>query len=272
MREQTPSERDPVMQLHVSGSGPTVVIVGGGLTGALSWVPHAEALSARRQVARAQPLGVQLALDGKPLPEGFGIRTETNALLRALDAREWKAPLDVVGWSYGGVVALDFALEHPGRIRSLTLIEPSAFWALPDFGRDDPELRKTEAMERRWKDGVSEDELAEFLIEAAIVPAGQSPREHPRWPIWARHRQALAAAHVQFEHRDDNARLRALGQPVLLVVGEGTTSSCERVIATLARDLPRARVLRLPGGHAAPLVSMDRFLEELTGFLDGASP
>src|SRR5262245_36445518 len=96
----------PVMQLEVSGAGPTLVIVGGGLTGVLSWGPHRERLLPTHQVALAQPLHVQFAVDDRPLPKGYGVRMESAALLRACDERGWTRPMDLVGWSSGGLVAL----------------------------------------------------------------------------------------------------------------------------------------------------------------------
>jgi pimeloyl-ACP methyl ester carboxylesterase len=41
-------------------------------------------------------------------------------------------PFHLVGHSYGGAVALRFALSFPERLRSLTLIEPSSFHLLAD--------------------------------------------------------------------------------------------------------------------------------------------
>lgn len=271
MSERSSTASEPVMQLEVAGRGKVLVLVCGGFTGALSWAPHAEKLAPTRQVARAQPLNVQYALEGRSLPSGYGIRTESGALLRALDARGWKHAIDVVGWSYGGGIALDFALEHPERIRSLVLIEPSAYWVLPDSGRSDPEVQRAEALGLKWAKGVSEDDLADFLIEINAVPQGQSPREHPRWPIWLRHKNALVAGHAEFEHGDEKARLRSLRLPVLLIVGEGTAAYNRMIIEALARDLPNARVLELPGGHVAPIASMDRFLEEVAGFQKDAA-
>ncbi len=45
-------------------------------------------------------------------------------------------PVDLVGHSFGGAVALRFAALLPERVRTLTLIEPSAFFLLRDDGPD----------------------------------------------------------------------------------------------------------------------------------------
>jgi pimeloyl-ACP methyl ester carboxylesterase len=42
----------------------------------------------------------------------------------------------LVGYSYGGVVALDLALAHPNRVRTLTLIEPVLFNILCEAGNE----------------------------------------------------------------------------------------------------------------------------------------
>jgi len=47
---------------------------------------------------------------------------------------------DIIGMSHGGVTGLLFALENPRRVRTLTLIEPPAFWVLPNHGYDNVAL------------------------------------------------------------------------------------------------------------------------------------
>ena len=49
-------------------------------------------------------------------------------------------PFHLVGHSYGGGVALKFALNRPERLRSLTLIEPSSFHVLKDAQGTDAHL------------------------------------------------------------------------------------------------------------------------------------
>ena len=89
-RPAPPKERTMMkMQLHVTGNGRPLVIVGGGLTGILSFVPHAERLASTRQLARAQPLAVQLGLDQAPLPDHYSIDMESRALEAAIDALGW---------------------------------------------------------------------------------------------------------------------------------------------------------------------------------------
>ena len=59
----------------------------------------------------------------------LSIAHEAAAIWNAVPPGE---PFHLVGHSYGGAVALRFALSFPERLRSLTLIEPSCFHLLVD--------------------------------------------------------------------------------------------------------------------------------------------
>ncbi len=255
---------DVQMQAHVTGEGPPLVLVGGGLTGWKSWEPHAERLAATHTVARLQPLNVQFGLEDRRLPERYGVSTESAALAATIEALGWNDPLDLVGWSYGALIALDFALNHPERIRTLTLIEPPAAWVLPDYARHDPDVQALQSLE--LDEDVSEANLEQLLRAVGLIPPGISPTELPQWSVWMEHRQSLRVALLPFEHRDDPARLRAFDRPVWLVTGTGTATFLRRIHDTLAARLPRARTAEMPAGHGPHIVSMDRFMAELTRF------
>lgn len=266
----TRSNRHEAMLLDAKGSGEPIVLVGGGLTGWASWVPIQERLARERRAIRAQLLSVQYGLEDRRLPEGYGVRYESDALAAALDAQGLTAPLDLVAWSFGAEISLDFALGHPERVRTLTLIEPPAFWVLSATGKSDAQTNEEEqamrAQREGMKDDVSEDQLATFAHQAAFVPPDRDPRTMPQWPVWVKHRRSLRNGGAEWKHTDTAERLRAFDKPVLLVKGTGSSHFLHQIVAGLAETLPRAQVVELPGGHAPQIVAEGAFLEEIGRF------
>ena len=263
------------MQSHVSGEGsPPLVLVGGGLTGSLSWEPFQPGLAKTRRVARLQPLSVQYGLENRVLPAGYSVNMESDALAAAIDDLTTD-PIHLVAWSYGAAIALDFALDHPKRIRSLTLIEPPAFWVLAATATGDPEsAREIEALRALYMsmaDEVTEAQLATFVCHVGLCPPGVAPQQLPSWPSWVKHRRSLRAGGAPWEHHDTAERLRAFDRPVLLVTGRGTAPFLRRIIDGLDSALPHARVIELDGGHAPQIVDKDRFLDALQEFISGSA-
>jgi pimeloyl-ACP methyl ester carboxylesterase len=262
------------MKFDVKGTGRPLVLVGGGLTGYDSWVPHQERLAATRRVARVQPLAVEFGLEERPLPANYSVEMESAALAATID-KITAEPVDVVAWSYGAAITLDFALDHPARIRTLTLIEPPAFWTLDATGTWDAEgRRESEAIRALYaamkaKGTVTEDDLATFAAQVALVPPGKNARELPSWPNWVKHRRSLLAGGAPWQHHDTKERLARFAPPVLLVKGTGSSHFLHRIIDALAATMPHAETLELPGGHAPQIVAMDAFLTRLAAFQAG---
>lgn len=257
------------MLSEVTGIGRPLVLVPGGLTGWLSWKPHAERLSSSRKVARVQLLNVQCGLEGRALPKDYSVKTESGALRMVIEELGWRVPIDYVSWSYGGLITLDFALDHPDMIRTLTLIEPPAFWILE--GRFDEEAKSSVAALRKLRGEISEEQLEEFLKGVGMARHGESLRQLPQWPLWARHRQSLRNTPAAIDHKDDVKRLRQLRSPVLLVKGTGSAKLLHQITDALAAHLPNAQVIEMPSGHAPQNVSIDLFLERLRIFTAGES-
>jgi pimeloyl-ACP methyl ester carboxylesterase len=76
---------------------------------------------------------VELGLAGTPLPPDYSMDYEAVALGNTLDYLKI-TQADFAAWSNGGQVALNYAIYHPERVRSLTLIEPNAYWVLRSRG------------------------------------------------------------------------------------------------------------------------------------------
>lgn len=257
------------MQSAIAGEGRPLVLVPGGLTGWLSWIPIADRLASTRKVIRVQLLSVQLGLEGKPLPQGYSPKTEADALGETLNAIGLGKPVDFAGWSYGGGVLLDFLLDHPDWARTVTLIEPEVPWVRPELDPD-TERQRAETI-RLSRVDISEAELETFVRHAGLAPTGTDPGELDSWPTMVQHRQSLRAIPTIWEYPGDPGRLSTFAAPCLLVKGTGSTANDHAMVDILGRELPDARVVELPGSHSAHLVSTDTFLEHMAALQEKPS-
>jgi pimeloyl-ACP methyl ester carboxylesterase len=253
------------MQCEVTGSGRPVVLLPGGLTGWAGWEPFVKMFS-NRTVVRVQLLGVQFGLEDRALPADYSVKTESRALAATLDSLGYKMPVDVVGWSFGAFTSLDYALDHPSLIRTLTLIEPPAMWVLRETGKWDDDAQHTADFFETQKGDIPEDMLAEFLRRVGLATPGQDPRELPRWNYWVPFRRSLRINPSVVSFRDDIKRLKNFQPPVLLIKGTGSTKWLHQIIDGLSETIPHSRVLEFPGGHAPHIVSTDNFLSALEKF------
>jgi pimeloyl-ACP methyl ester carboxylesterase len=255
----------------IQGQGNPLVLIPGGLTGWLSWIPHQARLAQSHRTIRVQPIHNELGSAGKPGEPGYTADTEREALRMTLDALGVDRA-DFAGWSGGGRALLEFVLEYPERVRSLALVEPAAYWILEQLGESADDVQHTNRFLRRIQfHQVTEDDLAEFLRIAGFVGPDEDARAHPNWARWLSHRNALS---WQSEAADRSGRqvdeLRRIACPVLLVRGEATAPWLRRVVDVLAALLPHAIVLDLPGDHACHIQNIDEFLDALEPHLAAA--
>ena len=267
----------PLMERDLTGRGQPLVLIPGGLTGWISWLPHTEILANSRSVIRLQLHSVALGLSGDPLPADYSLEYEIAALHNTLDHLAIEAA-DFAAWSLGAEITLSFAIRNPGRVNSLTLVEPPAFWVLRSQGgwgplSLSPELPDEQMpLERQFlqsvdPNDVTEEQLIEFTHIAGFVPEEVDPRSLPLWPVWFEHRQSLRNGDVAGRHEDNMDLVRAFDKPVLLVKGEGSNPTLHSISDILAEELPDAQVVTFPGGHAAHILSMQSFMERFSRFL-----
>jgi pimeloyl-ACP methyl ester carboxylesterase len=252
-----------VLLHEVKGQGEPIVLVPGGVSGWRSWIPHAERLATKRMVVRVQLRSVELAEAGQPHPPDYGTITEREALHATVNKLGLDR-FDLAGWSYGGHVALAFTLEYSHRVRSLTVIEPSAMWILRETGHAAGSLARSEAYDRSVSGKeITVDDLKAFLVRAGFGQPGDDFESHPSWPIWVHNRQVLSTNGTIWDYTDSLDRLHALDVPVLGVKGTQTTEDLAATVDDLIAHVPHGRLLELPGGHACHIQNIDRFLEEL---------
>ncbi len=259
-----------VMPSEITGSesGSPIVLVPGGLTGWLSWEPHAGQLSETNRVLRVQLLSVDLGLRNEPLPSGYSVDYETDALARTIEQNQL-SQAHFVAWSYGAEISLNYALNNRDRVRTLTLIEPPAIWVLRSRGPLSRGLVEEQRKIQSLGSGeVSESQLEWFTHFAGFVPVNVDPKKLPQWPVWLKHRNSLRTGDVVYRHEDDIQRVRNFKKPVMLFKGEGSSLFLHQIVDILGSEFPRVRVEMLPGGHAPQLASMKEFMNILSTFLN----
>jgi pimeloyl-ACP methyl ester carboxylesterase len=245
-------------------------MLGGGTFGAAMFAPHARELSDQFDIIRVQTLNVQTARAGEPMPPNYTIAAESDALAHTLDAIGVVGPVDVVGASFGAVVVLHFAISHPGRVRTLTLFEPPAFWVLSDEDYDrDPALREMRELTSAMTPSVipTDEQYFRFRCLLGACPSDIPNAADAARAEWDVGRSAMRGLAAILAHREDLARISRFRRPVLLLTGSDTVAFHRRIDEFLARQFPQIETSVLPGGHSAPRTAMTAFVERLRAFL-----
>lgn len=258
------------LQALIEGRGTPLVMLGGGTVGAAEFQPHSRVLAEDHRVIRLELINFERSRSGEPLPDGYSIRTESTAMARAIDRLKIDSPFDLVGHSLGALVALDYALDHPHRIRTLALMEPPAFWVVPPAELRAPSDMRTmyELTRELLPDRApTDDQLARFRCALGHCVERPPRRGDAGWDDWERRRSALRGLAAVAEHTDDPERLTTFRRPVLIMTGTETVRFHRRINDLLASYLANVERVELPGGHSAPSSAPDAFIATLTGFL-----
>jgi 3-oxoadipate enol-lactonase len=247
--------RDVTTYYEEQGSGPAVILIHGHGADRRIWGRQAPALvRAGYRVLRYDVRG-----HGRSsIPQSGYTWDDYSADLKALVDQLAVPRAHVVGLSMGGGIALQFALDHPPRVLSLTLIDSS----LPGFGYSGEmestieELRDAvrregprKAFERLWLphpmfDGVRRfpDRFA-FLREIVLAyPAADYLDDTP---------------YVTPQHQAID-RLGDVSVPTLVMVGELDIPDFQLIAEVLAENIPGAEKRVVPdAGHLPPLEQPD---------------
>jgi len=260
-----------LLESFESGSGPPLIMLGGGTRGAEEFIPHATLLARSYRTIRLQTLNISRSRQKQPLPTDYSIDLEVAAVDETLNRIGVNVPADFVGHSFGALIALQFALEHPERVRSLILAEPPAFWVVPNIELlSTPDMRAMYEMLQTLGPKIepTDDQLIRFrclLGECGLKrpePGGAS------WQEWVARRAALRGLSAIVQLQGDMNQLKNFQKPVLVVTGKNTVSFHRRIDDILAVECPLVERLELPGNHAAVVTAQEEFLNGLRSFLE----
>jgi pimeloyl-ACP methyl ester carboxylesterase len=248
------------------GSGPPILLIHGLAADADVWGGSLDELAQDHRVLAYDRRGYtrsgQVALsdfrrDGE----------DAAALLRALDA----APATVVGWSSGGIVALDLAVHHPDLVAGLVLLEPTLHAKKRPGARHLAAFLKASLL-RRVKD--DRDATEAFLRWAFRHRTGGTWYDRLPTPtrdaLLANGSAAMSELDIGTgEHLKDD-QIAAIACPAVVLVGELSDPMFRRVSERTARLLPRGRIERVPGaGH---VIHLERPAEFVRAVREASQP
>ena len=244
----------------VAGSGPPVVLVHAGVADRRMWDPQVQSL-ARFTVVRYDLRGFG---DSPLRPGPFSHADDLRELFDAIELER----AAVVGNSFGGRVALEFALEHPERVTKPVLVDaglPDHEWSeeIRRFGEEEDAL-----LERGDVDGAVDLNVRTWalphvadLIRPMQRRAFDVQLEAERWETPPGPERKLDPP--------SSARLADVSAATLVIVGSEDFGDFHALAERFAREIPDARLEIVEGaGHLPSLERPDEFDRLLLEFLD----
>ena len=209
---------------------------------------------------------------------GFGRSQAVTGGLAAVADRMAEAVKDaaggedaiVLGNGYGGFVALQMAIRHPGiaaQTRSCRLrrgVLRAGPRGVPQHGGG---IQSQGAgRDHRCRDAPA---VRAGISGAASGPDGRSPRGVPAH----RSRTCFAPPATRWRTSTCGPNLQKVKVPVLVLVGEHDEATPPPMSHELAAGLPQARLEIIPGcAHVPQLQSPAMFLDAIGGFLPATNP
>lgn len=229
---------------------PPIVLLHGLLFDGGMWRPQVEPLAA---------LGRVVVFDGpghgkSESPPPFSLEDNAEALIDAFDELDVDRPV-FAGLSWGAMVALRLALQHPKRVRALALFDASA----------EAETRSRAMKYRLLVSFGRRFGIPKGLAEARLVPIYFAEGTRARAPElvdrflrtlngFPRDGVARASLAVAVHRTNVLSRLGSIGLPTLVVCGREDRAFEPVHSERIANAIPDARLVLIEGaGHVGTL-------------------
>lgn len=252
----------------VEGKGQPIVMLPGGTADILAYTPHAKELSVNYMVIRMEHFNVQFADEGKTLPANYSVRTESEAITATLDSLHINEPIILAGWSYGAVIALDFALNNPKRILTLILFEPPSFWIAKEKKESPVGMKRMQKHTSGFGPAVVITEKDVINFRCGLLNCDSIDiKKHPQWSMWLKQKDRLRGLAAVNKYKNKIKKLNRFNKPVLIMNGSSTVVFHKRINELLAAEFPHAVKKEIPGGHNAPVAYAIEFTKAMTDFI-----
>jgi pimeloyl-ACP methyl ester carboxylesterase len=248
-----------------SGSGPAAVLLHSSASTRWQWRPLMEALKGFRRVLAPDLWGYG---DSDAFPGRDPSLAKEIAIVDGLAERAG-GPIDLVGHSFGGALALRFTLERPELVRSLTLIEPVAFHLLRMESAGEQwllsEVRAVAAAVARDRNGTGMRRFVDYWNDSGTWAGLSEDKRSGLARLAARVAENFAATLAEAIPLETYRQIQV---PALLFRGARSPAPTRRIVGLLGSTLPNVRVRTIPdGGHMLPQTHSDLLIREIVAHM-----
>ena len=258
------------------GSGPPAVVLHGGPGAHHDYLlPGFDRLARGRTLIYHDQRGGGQSPVGRDVPVGWQEQVADLEALREI----WELDrMPLVGYSWGGLLAMLYAIAHPDRVERLALVSPAPAWkeARDRFEQRFAERNLDPALQARRRElresGLREQDPAAYqrqIFDLSVLPYFADPTrvgEMTPFRVTGRTQQEVWSSLGEYDLRPALARLSL---PAVVLHGEADPIPIEtaRAVAdALGADfhpLPRC-------GHVPHVEAVDALTRILDGFLPAA--
>jgi pimeloyl-ACP methyl ester carboxylesterase len=225
----------------IYGEGPPVILLHGGLANADYWGLQIPALMGHHTVVVMDSRGHgRSSRDARP----FGYDLMADDVIALMDALALPKA-DIVGWSDGGIIALDLAMRHPNRVGKIFAFAAST--------------------------GSGSTRYATIMSPTVVGFVKRASEEYKAYSKTPKKFRSFVMQIIRMWSVEPNwtqAQLQAISAPVLVVGADHDETTKREHTEYIAATIPGAGLLMLPGtSHFALLQDPELFNGAILRFL-----
>jgi proline iminopeptidase len=255
------------------GEGPDVIVLHGGPGAHHDYLlPQFDALAKGRRLRYYDQRGGGRSPVDRGTPVGW---REQVADLDALVTRWDLSPATILGYSWGALLAMLYATEHPDRVARLALVSPAASTAEgrrefeTRFAERSRDSRITRAREELQQSGLRENDPEQYrkrLFELSVAGYFQDPGQSRNLTPFRVTGRTQDEVWKSLAGMDLEPAVARLSMPAIVLHGRYDPIplwTAERTARALKADL----VVLEHSGHVPYVEDFDRFVAVLDAFL-----
>ncbi|WP_330747137.1 alpha/beta fold hydrolase [Chryseobacterium sp. CP-77] len=185
--------------------------------------------------------------------DGYDLDNMSSDLIGLIDHLQLEK-VHLVGYSFGGLIALKTALEYPDRVNQLVVMEAP-----------DPQDEKARNIIDEYSKEFLEHYVANFTDTTKVQMGKRQMEKNHRMYEFLFNQTSIKADMIKEKHFLGEARFNELSSPTLLLYG--ADSNCRPTGEWLQSQISQSELELIPGDHNIPIQEPQHIAETIAQFL-----